>query len=311
MPKVSVVLPVFNGAQFIGNAIQSVLKQSFRDFEVIVVDDGSTDGTEKVVRQYSDGIRYHFQSNQGAGVARNIGVSLAQGEWIAFLDADDTWYPDKLKIQLNFAAALPEIALFYSDMDTVDDKDRVTEQAFLGKRLERRRRRKRRNLVSIIFDDRPPPYPSTVFIKKNAFIEAGAFSPLFRGNYHEDLEFFSRVAQRFPIYFIPQSLAQYRAHDSKSGRDVSNWDNNWPVLLNRLWETWQGDPQMQAQLLYYYAKYFSDKGRYLLRKGDYSGARVYFRTAYSYKPVFWRNLGRWTLSFFPVNRVIYSHFWKR
>ncbi len=107
MPKISVVLPVFNGAQFIGNAIQSVLKQSVRDFEVIVVDDGSTDGTEKVVRQYSDGIRYHFQGNQGAGVARNIGVSLAQGEWIAFLDADDTWYPDKLKIQLDFANKIP------------------------------------------------------------------------------------------------------------------------------------------------------------------------------------------------------------
>src|SRR5215203_2066024 len=104
LPTVSVVIPVFNGERFIAEAIQSVLDQTFRDFEMIVVDDGSTDATERIVRQFSGSLSYHRQENSGVGVARNLGVECSKGEWIAFLDADDVWYPTKLADQLYFTS---------------------------------------------------------------------------------------------------------------------------------------------------------------------------------------------------------------
>ena len=118
-PKISVVIPVYNGALFIQGALQSVLNHTAPPIEIIVVDDGSTDGTTDVVRLVNSAvpIRYHRQDNQGPSVARNLGVSLASGDWIAFLDADDIWHPEKLAIQADLIQAHPDVALFSSETD--------------------------------------------------------------------------------------------------------------------------------------------------------------------------------------------------
>src|SRR5579862_9064675 len=101
-PKVSVVIPTYNRADKVGNAIKSVLAQTVHDLEVIVVDDGSSDDTEKVLaKEFGDRVRYYVQANQGASVARNRGIEEARGEWIAFLDSDDTWEVDKLEWQFR------------------------------------------------------------------------------------------------------------------------------------------------------------------------------------------------------------------
>ena len=130
-PKVSVVIPVFNGERFIGDAFPSALGQTFRDFEIIVVDDGSIDQTEKIVRQFSDCVAYHRQENRGAAAARNLGVMCTSGEWIAFLDADDIWYPQKLAVQFEAVAMNPGIAFVYSDMDTIDVHEAILQRNFL------------------------------------------------------------------------------------------------------------------------------------------------------------------------------------
>ncbi|HEY6445197.1 MAG TPA: glycosyltransferase family A protein [Acidobacteriaceae bacterium] len=102
IPKVSVVIPTYNRAEKVGKGIDSVLAQSFPDFEVIVVDDGSSDDTGSILREaYGDRIRYFCQPNQGASIARNRGVEEARGEWVAFLDSDDLWERDKLEWQLR------------------------------------------------------------------------------------------------------------------------------------------------------------------------------------------------------------------
>src|SRR5262245_28948906 len=112
MPRVSVVLPVYNGERFIGEAVQSVLDQTFHDIELLVVDDGSTDNTETTVRQFKGPIIYHRQENQGAGVARNLGVAFAHGEWIAFIDADDIWDPQKAKYAVGISRKTPQRFFF-------------------------------------------------------------------------------------------------------------------------------------------------------------------------------------------------------
>lgn len=99
--RVSVVIPTYNSARYIGEALESVFNQTIVPSEVIVVDDGSSDDTRERIRPYSSRLIYHYQSNQGVSAARNLGVSEASGEFIAFLDSDDVWHPRKLELQLE------------------------------------------------------------------------------------------------------------------------------------------------------------------------------------------------------------------
>jgi glycosyltransferase involved in cell wall biosynthesis len=106
---VSCIVPVFNGERYLGEALDSIFAQGHQDLEVLVVDDGSTDGSAALAQSYGDRIRYFFQPNAGPAAARNLGLGAAQGEFIAVLDADDLWHRDKLAIQLARFSARPEL----------------------------------------------------------------------------------------------------------------------------------------------------------------------------------------------------------
>jgi glycosyltransferase involved in cell wall biosynthesis len=122
IPVVSVVIPTYNSAALLREAIQSVLSQTYADFEVVVVDDGSTDNTESVVHSFGDQVCYVKQQNQGAGAARNHGIKRSRGEYVAFLDADDLWLPGKLGEQIPFLDRDPELGLVYSDWSVVPEQ---------------------------------------------------------------------------------------------------------------------------------------------------------------------------------------------
>jgi glycosyltransferase involved in cell wall biosynthesis len=121
MPKVSVVIPVFNGAATIRRAIDSVLAQDFTDLEIIVIDDGSTDETPSILKEYGKHIKAIRQLNQGVGAARNSGIVAAQGEFVAFLDSDDEWYPHKLRKQVALMEENPSVGLVSSSAKYVDE----------------------------------------------------------------------------------------------------------------------------------------------------------------------------------------------
>jgi glycosyltransferase involved in cell wall biosynthesis len=110
-PQVSVVIPAYNCAAYVGQAVDSVLRQTYTDWEIIVVDDGSRDDTKLILEQYGDRIRYIYQQNQGVSIARNRGIELARGEFIAFLDADDYFLPDKIAAQIAVFAAQPNLGI--------------------------------------------------------------------------------------------------------------------------------------------------------------------------------------------------------
>jgi glycosyltransferase involved in cell wall biosynthesis len=105
---VSVIVPVYNGEHYLAAALDSVVGQNYRPLELIVVDDGSTDRSADIARSY-EGVCYVYQPNQGHGPARNAGIAAALGEFIAFLDADDVWAPDKLRLQAGYLLAHPEV----------------------------------------------------------------------------------------------------------------------------------------------------------------------------------------------------------
>ncbi|MGB7947769.1 MAG: glycosyltransferase [Candidatus Binatia bacterium] len=301
-PKVTVVIPVFNGDRFIGDAIRSALGQTFRDFEIIVVDDGSTDQTEKIVRQFSDRVAYHRQENRGAGAARNLGVTCGSGEWIAFLDADDIWYPQKLAVQFEAVAMNPAMAFVYSDMDTIDVHEAILQRNFLTTQVKRRWRKK--DLVSLVFGGQPFPYPSTVLLKRELFSQSGGFSPLFRRNYHEDFDLFARIAHVAPLHFVPQSLVQYRT--MPSARIRNDWyDTNWLLLLERLAELWRDHPDRLERVEWLIDKHGCKQGRKLLRSGEWLKARECFYAVFRRRPFYFGNLRWWGLSYLPVARQLY------
>ncbi len=125
MPRVSVNIPTFNCARFLGRAISTVLSQTYTDYDIIVVDDGSTDGTRDVVFEFGDRVRYLYQPNGGLSSARNLALSRASGEFIAYLDADDMWYPHKLEKQVAFLDAHKECGLVHSDATVINETDEV------------------------------------------------------------------------------------------------------------------------------------------------------------------------------------------
>jgi glycosyltransferase involved in cell wall biosynthesis len=121
MPQVSVIIPTFNNAQYIGEALNSVFSQDYDAYEVIVVDDGSTDDTQQTLKPYLDRIRFIYQSNAGSAAARNTGLTLAQGEFIVFLDADDFLLPGKLKQQVAYLTLKPQLGIVHSGWRIVSE----------------------------------------------------------------------------------------------------------------------------------------------------------------------------------------------
>lgn len=130
MPRVSVVIPTFNCDRFIQRTVDSALAQTYRDFEIIVVDDGSTDGTRSIIADFGPRVRYFFQSNQGASAARNRAIESATGEFIAYLDADDLWAPDKLARQVEYLDAHPACGMIHTEVAVVDEQDSVLHTRF-------------------------------------------------------------------------------------------------------------------------------------------------------------------------------------
>jgi len=129
--KVSVIIPSYNCAPYLPDAISSVLQQSYKNLEIIIVDDGSTDNTEKTVETFLGRIEYIKQVNQGVSAARNTGMKMATGDLVAFLDADDTWFPEKIAVQLEIFNRHPDIAGIFSDFALCDKNGKVTHEGFV------------------------------------------------------------------------------------------------------------------------------------------------------------------------------------
>ncbi len=123
MIKVSVIIPTYNRAEYITQAIDSVLAQTYTDYEIIVVDDGSADNTKDVLLPYMDRIRYIYQENAGASAARNTGIKAAKGDWVAFLDSDDEWLPGKLAVQIRAVERHPQLVAHMVNVNLTNYND--------------------------------------------------------------------------------------------------------------------------------------------------------------------------------------------
>lgn len=205
MPRVSVVIPTYNCAKFLGRTIDSALKQTYRDFEIIVVDDGSTDGTQALVAAYKESVRYVYQSNQGASAARNAALSRASGEFIAYLDADDLWLPDKLARQVEFLDAHSTCGFVHTEVSVIDEQDTVLHACF---NQDTKRPIPQGQCVRDLLL-RSHIQTLTVLERRTAFDDAGKFD--LRLPVAQDyLHWISVGLQGYGVGYLPEPLGQYR-----------------------------------------------------------------------------------------------------
>src|SRR2546428_514370 len=132
-PLISIIIPTYNSGRFVAQAVQSVLKQTYRCYEILVVDDGSTDETKDVLSKFGNCIKYIYQENRGPSAARNVGIKVARGKYVCFLDADDMWVPNKLKVQLAFIERDDGIGLVFSDHEEFDAEGILCRSFLAGK----------------------------------------------------------------------------------------------------------------------------------------------------------------------------------
>ena len=130
MPRVSIIIPTYNCARYLGRAIDSARTQTYKDYEILVVDDGSSDDTKDVVMQYGRKVTYLYQQNRGVSAARNHAISKASGELLAYLDADDMWYSEKLERQVAFLDAHQECGMVHSEMSVINEQDEILHVRF-------------------------------------------------------------------------------------------------------------------------------------------------------------------------------------
>jgi glycosyltransferase involved in cell wall biosynthesis len=202
---VSVIIPTYNRKDIVLDAIQSVINQTVKDFEIIVVDDGSSDGTKEYLTSLNLPIKIISKENGGVSSARNIGIKSSQGKYIAFLDSDDVWLPEKLKHQIAYVTTHPDIALVYTDEyievnGEVQSKTRF-ERANLGDD-------QKNNFLLPGFVQHTPIHTSSVMVKKSVLDEVGYFNETLK--IHEDSELWNRISQKYTFGFIDIPLATFR-----------------------------------------------------------------------------------------------------
>lgn len=208
-PRISVIVPTYNRADLLSQAMASVLGQSYGDFELLVVDDGSTDNTAEIVAGTGDP-RVIAISQEHSGlpaVARNAGMRRAAGSYIAFLDSDDLWLPDKLAQQVALMDASPALGLSYTNCYRFASDPKMHEPAPLLRPQEM--------LSGNVFDQLygQPKIPNlTVMLRSAVIAEVGCFDEDPRLKANEDYEYWLRIAARYPIGHLAAPLALYRAH---------------------------------------------------------------------------------------------------
>jgi len=201
---ISVIIPTYNRASFLDEAIQSVLNQDYFvrnsscSFELLVIDDGSKDNTKEILKSFGNNgnkMKYHFQEHKGVSAARNLGLDLAQGDYIAFLDSDDLWKKEKISMQMSFMKAFPKAKVCY------------TEEIWMRRGVFVNPKKKHRKYSGWIFDRVLPLCLislSSALFRREVFGETGKFDEELLTC--EDYDFGIRLAFKYPVFFLPKPL---------------------------------------------------------------------------------------------------------
>ncbi len=226
-PLVSVIIPTHNRAELVGQAVQSVLNQTYRKMEIIVVDDGSTDNTRDVLRKYHATIRYIYQERSERSRARNEGFRYSKGDYVAFLDSDDLWLPMKIEKQVQVLNGNSDIGLVYTEVQYID----INGRPYIG---------------DICWDKpvRPALYEdlmthnvitgttSSVMVRRTCLDKVGLFDESM--NTCEDLDLYRRIARYHNFHKIELTLTKFRIHAGNTQHNASAMAEGWEIIINKI-----------------------------------------------------------------------------
>lgn len=225
MPKVSVVIPAHNYGRLIGETLRSVLSQTFVDLEAIVVDDGSTDNTKDIVRGINDSrIRYIYQENQGLAAARNTGIKAGSGEYLAFVDADDLWMPEKLDRQLSVLCDRADVGLVYGSYMVIDENGKVLVTRNAGEVPYPL-------LPSLVRTNLVAGSATTSVVRRRCFDYAGLFDETLRAC--EDWDMWLRIACHAQFAAVQEPIAKLRLHSSNMTSDSKRMEIGLQTVVNK------------------------------------------------------------------------------
>lgn len=264
---VSVIIPTYNQPGFLVQAIESVLKQTYKNYEIIVIDDGSTDNTKEILDSYIKNrkIKYVYQNNKRQAAARNTGILNSKGEFIAFLDHDDLWLPKKLELQVPLFKD-KEVALVYTNSEDINSK---------GKTI------KKRNLKycgGYIFKDLLKRHfitNSSVIIRKECLRKTGLFREDLYGA--DDIHLWLRISHNFKIEHVPRVLIRYRFHENNMINQTELHKEQVFKCLADIYKRYN----LRKHLKRLFSKYHFNKG-YNYRKTKRLKALYFYMKAMSY-----------------------------
>lgn len=286
-PLVTVVIPCYNRARYVREAVDSALSQTHPCIEIIAVDDGSTDETPDILATYGDRIRVMTQANAGSSAARNAAVVVARGAYLAWLDSDDSWLPEKLERQLAVARRWPEAALIHTRCLLMDENSTLipsTEPAETHPNALETDALAR--LVLHCY-----PNTSSCLIRRDAWEQVGGFRSDWL--FAEDWEFCLRLAEHFPFAYVGSPLARYRIHSGSKTADRLPHAEGQVRMRQHLecrkadWLAQHDTPALRAALerhTHEFAHVWGRLGLLRQRGGDIRGARGAFREAVRLEP---------------------------
>lgn len=261
-PCVSVIIPTYNSAAYLPQAIQSVLDQDFDDFEIIIVDDGSTDDTSTMLAPFRDQVRCVRQENRGNAAARNRGLAEARAEWLCFLDSDDTWLPGKLRQQWDDLRAHPEAGWSFTGAQKVYESGET--EPFPPDPAEQ-------ELWDRLVLGQPfGASHSGLMVHRSCFEQVGGFDENLRLSV--DWDIFIRLARRFQVRNIPDVLVNHRRHSSNTTRNAELRLSMYLACLRKHRRLFCEELDMRRQWRQSYGARLFRYGRYRVKQGRYRDA---------------------------------------
>ena len=265
MPKVSVVIPAYNAMSYLPETLESVFMQTFTDLEVLIIDDGSLDHIAQWFSEVTDPrVKLMKQENQGVSAARNTGIAHTQGEYVAFLDADDLWKPTKLEKQVRCLENKPAVGLVYTWTVLVDERGNPTGRV-MASHVEG-------DVWEQIIENDMIRNVSSVMVRRCCFETVGVFDPSLA--FAEDRDMWSRIAFRYPFAVVKEPLICYREHANGASKNRQKMFQGIRTVIEK---TFQSVP---LELLYLrnrsYAHMNLDLAWMAIDEGDYKKA-IHFR----------------------------------
>ena len=277
MPTVSVIIHTYNNEKFIAETVESVLNQTYKDYEIIVVDDGSVDGTRDALMPYMQKIRYHYKENGGIASAKNAGIGLSQAEFVAFLDHDDLWVPDKLQLQMEHFNENPQIGLVYAKYTSFRD----------GKEL---RTKPEKGYSGWIFKEllsKSFIQTSTVVVKRECLDAVGPYDETF--SLGDEYDMFLRIAQKFQCGFVDKGLTRYRVHDTNASNNDFLFDNENLGVYKKIYNNFTDLDGVEKKILRKrIARYSMKVAEGLYSQGKLEESKEYQKEANNFLPFYKR-----------------------